>query len=122
MGSERNDLSYLLTVPPLSDTVWSQVALMGRMGSLVEIRRTLDLGEALCIKAFVNAREIYTFVQNEHHITQSSGMLSLALGGFRIVVAAEDAAEARRVLADADAGEFALQEDFDDSSISTSLW
>ncbi len=92
------------------------------MGSLVEICQTLDLGEALCIKAFLNAQEIYTFVQNEHHITQSSGMLSLALGGFRIVVAAEDAKEARRLLAQADSGELALQEDFDEGSISTSLW
>ncbi len=91
------------------------------MGSLVEIRRTLDLGEALCIKAFLDAREIYTFVQNEHHITQSSGMLSLAPGGFRIVVAAEDAKEARRALAEADTGELTLQEDFDEGSISASL-
>lgn len=60
------------------------------MGSLVEIRRTMDLGEAPCIKAFLNARGIYVLVQNEHHITQSGGMFSVGLGGFRIVVAAED--------------------------------
>ena len=90
------------------------------MGSLVEIRQTLDLGEALCIKAFLNAREIYTFVQNEHHITQSGGVLSLTLGGYRIVVAAEDALEARRALAEADSGDIALQEDFDEGLISTS--
>jgi len=92
------------------------------MGSLVEIRRTWDLGEALCIKSFLDAREICALILNEHHITQTSGMLNLALGGFRIAVAAEDAAEAGQALAAADSGDVALADDFDEGSISTSLW
>ena len=89
---------------------------------LVEVFRSFDLVEAICAKSFLDSRGVFSFIQNEHHITQSSGLLGVALGGFRIVVAAADATEARRALVEADAGGLALDEDFDEDSVSNSLW
>jgi hypothetical protein len=92
------------------------------MGSLVEIRRTWDLGEALCIKSFLDSRGIYSLIQNEHHITMTGGCLSIALGGFRIAVAIEDAKECGALLAAADASACSLGDEFDEDTVSLSLW
>ncbi len=88
------------------------------VGSLVEVRQTYDLSEALCAKSFLDSCGIFSFVQNEHHITMSSGVLGVALGGFRILVSSEDAIEAKRQFEAADANKYELNDDFDESRIS----
>ncbi len=85
---------------------------------LVEVFRSFDLVEAICAKSFLDSRGVYSFIQNEHHITQSGGLLGVALGGYRILAAHSDAAEARRWLAEARAGEDRLDVDFDENEIS----
>ena len=49
-------------------------------------------------------------------------MLSLALGGYQILVNSEDAAEALKFLTAAENGEFELAPDFDENQLSHSLW
>lgn len=92
------------------------------MGSLVEVRRTWDLGEAICLKSFLESQDIYSFIQNEHHLTMTGGILGAALGGYRIVVASEDAQKAREILMAADAEDYSLGEDFDEGRLSSSLF
>lgn len=88
---------------------------------LVEVIRSFDLVEAICAKSFLDSRGVWSFIQNEHHITMSSGMLSVALGGYRILTAPDDAAEARRWLAAAEAGADSLDDDFDKNDLSLTL-
>jgi hypothetical protein len=92
------------------------------LGALVEVYWTLDLFDAVCAKSFLDSCGLYSFLQNEHHITQSSGTLGLALGGYRLLVIEDDAAEAVRLLAAAEAGEMALDDEFEESNVSLSLW
>lgn len=90
------------------------------MGALVEVYSTFELVDAICVRSFLDSRGFCTFLQNEHHITQSSGMLGLALGGYRIMVIDEDAKEARNLLKTAEDGEHRLDEEFKESLVS--LW
>lgn len=89
-------------------------------GRLIEIHRAYELTEAICARSFLDAHGIPVFLQNEHHITMSSGTLSLALGGYRFLVSASFAAEAKRLLNKAATGANALDETFDEATLS--LW
>ena len=90
------------------------------MSGLVAIFVTFDLTEAICVRSFLDSRGIFTFLQNEHHITQSTGTLAAALGGYRLLVADADVQDARRLLQEAAAEKHSLAEDFDEGDVS--LW
>jgi len=92
------------------------------LAALVEVYSPSELIDAICARSFLDAYGFCTFLYNEHHITQSSGMLGLALGGYRILVAEEDASEAKRLLSAAMEGEFQLDDRFDESQLLLSLW
>jgi hypothetical protein len=93
---------------------------MERMGALVEVYWTFDLVDAICARSFLDSRGFCSFLRNEHHITQSSAMLGLALGGYLILVIEDDAMEAKSLLKAAAANEHCLDDEFDESQIS--LW
>lgn len=89
---------------------------------LVEIHRSYELADALCAWSFLDAHGIPVFLHNEHHITASGGTLSFALGGYRFVVSSAFAAEAKRLLNEAASGTNALDETFDETALTLSLW
>lgn len=88
------------------------------MAALVEAYWSLELFAAICVKSFLESRDIPVFLWNEHHITQSSGVLGLALGGYRVMVVDHDAIKAFDLLKAAEANEYRLDDDFDESLIS----
>ncbi|MEM8936231.1 MAG: hypothetical protein AAGC77_07480 [Pseudomonadota bacterium] len=67
------------------------------MADLVEIASFFDQEEAHCARGFLLSRGIYTFFQDEHHLTVAP-WLSIALGGYRLLGRPKDAEEAQRLL------------------------
>lgn len=91
---------------------------MWRMTAFVEVYRALEYSDVICVRSYLDAQGFFTLLLNEHHITQSSAVLSLALGGYQILVPVTDAAEAKSLLSVATEGEFRIGEDFDESQLS----
>ncbi|MCB2114159.1 MAG: hypothetical protein KDD85_11520 [Parvularculaceae bacterium] len=83
--------------------------------AIVEIYRAHDLTDLICVRSFLESRGICAFVRNEQHITQSGGVLALALGGYQLHVVEPQAREALIALGGAQNGEFALADDFDEN-------
>ncbi len=68
------------------------------MSKLVEIFSSYHLADAICAKSLLDAHEIYSIIQNEHHATMNNLHL-IALGGYRLLVVDADAGAAKALLA-----------------------
>ena len=66
---------------------------------LVEIAHFYDPEEAYCARGYLGAQGVHTVIQNEHHLNVAP-LLRVALGGYRLLAASEDANDAKRLLAD----------------------
>lgn len=84
---------------------------------LVEIHYEYDLADAICAYSFLNSNGVCVFIQNEHHLRATASMLSVALGGYRILVPSADAKQARLLLSAAKRGEYCLPDDFDEAAL-----
>ena len=71
------------------------------MSGLVEIYSSCELSEVLCAQSYLESYNIYTLLLNEHHGTINNWFV-LALGGFRLAVLSDDAADAKQLLKEAD--------------------
>lgn len=89
---------------------------------MITVYKAIELTDVICARSFLDAHGFFTWLRNEHHITQSSGMLSLALGGYQILVIDEDTAEAINLFMAAENGKLELAPDFDENQLSLSLW
>lgn len=67
------------------------------MAKLVEIFCSYQLTDITCAKSMLDAHEIYSIIQNEHHATMNSLHL-FALGGYRLLVLDTDAEAAKELL------------------------
>ncbi len=92
------------------------------MSAFVEVYRALERTDVILVRSFLDSQGFFTLLRNEHHITQSSEFLSLALGGYQILVIDTDAPEAKCLISAAMKGEFQLDKDFDEDELSISLW
>ncbi len=66
---------------------------------LVEIAHFYDPEEAYCARGYLGAQGVHTVIQNEHHLNVAP-LLRVALGGYRLLAASEDANDAKQLLAD----------------------
>ncbi|MEQ8179640.1 MAG: hypothetical protein RIC52_01540 [Amphiplicatus sp.] len=87
------------------------------MGKLVEIHYEYDLVDAICAYSFLDSHGVYAIIQNENHLRNTASLLSVALGGYRILVHSADAEEARRLFGAARRGEHRLPDDFDEAAL-----
>lgn len=81
-------------------------------GGLETVAQFNDPVDAQLLQGRLQAEGIPTFLADEQLI-QANRLLSIALGGVRVQVSGDDAAQARRVIAALEAGEYALDEDSD---------
>jgi putative signal transducing protein len=79
------------------------------MTDFVTVFSTMDWNEAHVLRGRLEAAGIPIYV-GDAHTNQTDPLLTPALGGFRIRVAAERAGEAKEILAAIQAGKFALDE------------
>jgi hypothetical protein len=80
------------------------------MVQLVEIACFYDPVEAVCAKGFLHAKGLTPIMQNEHYLSVSPASI-FALGGYRLMLPAQEAATGRKLLTEANEGQYLLKED-----------
>ena len=86
-------------------------------GGLETIAQFNDPVDAQLLQGRLQAEGIPAFLADEHLI-QANRLLSIALGGVRVQVAADDLSRAQTVMAALEAGDYALDEDSDPETLS----